>query len=202
MTKNLRKILPVFLLLFATTALFAQTAEEKARIKRQRLRMIDLFHIGVGLDAHFNRNLFFSPKVSFGIGSFRNIINADVGVKYMVGGSVNDNNDESIMVHQIPIFASVQCNLTSWKDNSLFVGAEIAYHIPLNELGQSHFSGRIKSGLRLGRWDAYLFYEYDLAPMMNQKYVYESPYYNYDALHDTLFERMRYGISISYFFIL
>lgn len=215
---RIRKTTPLLLLLlFVTTALFSQTAEEKERIKRQRLRTIDLYHVSVGMDAQFNQNVYFSPKLSLGMGSFRNRVNADLGVKYMVGSSLFFEYDEFILIQQLPVFASVQCNLVSWEGNCVYIGAELAYHIPItashhitstgtihtdNNLGLAHFSGRIKAGTRIDRWEGYLFYEYDFAPMMNQKYVYESPEYDYDILRGALFERTRYGISLSYNFIL
>lgn len=214
---SIRKTIPLLFLIFMATALFAQTAEEKERIKRQRLRTIDLYHLSVGMDSHFNRNAFFSPKVSVGMGSFRNRVNADIGVRYTIGGSVFFDYEESILLHQLPIFVSVQFNFVSWRTNCAYLGTEIAYHIPItashhilstgtvitdNKIGHAHGSGRIKAGIRINRWDASLFYEYDFAPMMNQKYVYETPGYDYDILRDALFERSRGGFSISYSFIL
>lgn len=204
--------LTLLLFLFATT-LFAQTTEEKERIRQQRLRTIDLFHLSTGMDVHANQNVFFSPKFSIGIGSFRNLFNADLGVRYTLGGSMFSGQSESIMTHQIPVFLSAQCNMVSWKTNCVFIGAEIAYHIPItafhflpstfrfdSNLNSAHFSGRAKIGARIDQWETSLFYEYDLAPSMKQKYVYESNEYNYDVLHNTLFERMRYGVSVSYIF--
>ena len=214
---TIRKVLLVLFLALASTTLFSQTAKEKEQIKRKRLRTIDLYHINVGLDAHFNQNLFFSPKASFGIGSFRHILNADVGIRYTLGGSAFFGKEEYVMVHQLPIFISAQCNFVSWETGCVFIGAEIAYHIPItglhyvpststlkfdNQLNQAHFSGRAKAGARINQWEIGLFYEYDLAPMMDQKHVYESPEYDYDILHDYLFERIRYGISLGYNFIL
>ena len=105
---SIRKTIPLLFLIFAATALFAQTAEEKERIKRQRLKTIDLYHLSVGMDSHFNQNAFFSPKLSVGMGSFRNRINADIGVRYTIGGSVFFDYEESILLHQLPIFVSAQ----------------------------------------------------------------------------------------------
>ena len=209
--------MPLLFLIFMSATLLSQTKEEKERIKRQRLRTVDLYHISVGMDSHFNQNVFFSPKLSLGIGSFRNRLNVGAGVRYMVGGSVFFEEEESILLHQLPLFASVQFNFISWRAHCAYIGTEIAYHIPItashhilststvitdNNLGQAHCSGRIKVGARINRWEFGFFYEYDFAPMINQKYVYESSEYDYDILRSALFERSRYGFSISYNFIL
>lgn len=214
---TIRKIISLLFLLFVTITLFSQTTEEKQQIKRQRLSTIDLYHFSIGIDTHFNQNLLFSPKISLGIGSFRNKINADAGIKYTFGGSAFFCDEEHILVSQLPLFASTQFNLVSWEANCAFVGGEIAYCIPIvgfhylpststpkfdKHLCRGHFYGRIKVGTRINRWEIGLFYEYDFAPMMNQKYVYESPEYDYDILRDALFERARWGLSLNYNYVL
>lgn len=204
-----------FLMVFVPV--FSQTKSMKDHYKKERLSKIDMFHYAVGLEGSFNKAVYFSPEVKFGVGSFRNFINVDVGLRYMFGNPFFNYKEECLVVHQIPLFVSVQFNAYSWNQNRTFIGAEMAYIIPItvfhhygesenvaadNNVGNSHFSCRATIGLQLKRFCIELFYEYDFAPIMNQKYVYESANYDYDVLQESLLERARFGMSLTYYFVI
>lgn len=203
----------VLFMFIALSPISSQTTKEKDELRQQRFSQIDYYHTGIGVDAAFNHNVIVGPKVYVGIGSFRNLINADLGIKLLWTNPFISSSKENITQRQLPIFLSVSCNVLRWKSGSAYFGAEMDYHLSLyanhqlpkksgtisdNNLMHSHASASIRLGVYLGQWNIGAFYDYYLAPSYNQKYVYESPAYDYDALHDALFERTHLGISVAY----
>lgn len=199
--------------LFAVLHVTAQTAPEKATKRMERLRKVDYMHIGMGVETGGYENWFVSPKVFYGIGSYRNILNADIGIGYQLTNLLGTNSSERIILQQLPVFANLHLNIVRWAKGSMFIGGEATYyfavkgvhHIPLsdvteneNNLGQSHVTVAGLLGVRLSHWDLSMRYAYDLSPSMNQKFVFESADYDYDNLCPSLFERSRFAISISY----
>ena len=211
---KIKKTILLLFLLMVLVPVFSQTSDNN-HVKKERLRYVEFFHYAVGFETSFNKNLYFSPELMIGIGSYRNLINADIGARYMLGSPFVWGKSESLVVHQVPVFFSVRCNVYSWKTNCVSIGGEIEYCMPITvfhhygdtkkadkDVSNEHFSGRVNVGVKLDRLGIGAFYEYDFAPMMNQKYVFESAEYDYDKLHDSLFERMRFGVSLTYYFII
>lgn len=211
---TLRHIITLMLLATMLTAT-AQTEEAKQHMRRQRFSQIEYYHVGVGLDAGLNQNVQAGPRLFAGIGTYRNIITADVGLKLLFTRPAGSLSDEHVSQRQLPIFAQVGFNLLRWQHNTLYIGGEAAYslhlgashYMPLGDitdddedLAHNHASLAARIGLRLNRWDVALTWQRDLAPAYNQQYVYESAAYNYDQLHDQLFERSRFGITLAYIF--
>jgi len=203
------------LLIAALLPATAQTSEEKQQLRRQRFSKIDYWHAGVGLDAGFNQTFTVGPRLFAGFGTHRNLLTADAGVKLLWLNPVGSASKERVSQRQLPVFAQVGLNLLRWQHNALYVGGEAAYHLQLgashylpegektetdDNLAKNHASLSARIGLRLGRWDVALSWQRDLAPAFSQQYVYESFAYDYDQLHDTLFERSRFGITLSYLF--
>ena len=209
-----KRHLIIILFIFLGTALsFAQSPHEIELIKKKRFNKIEFFHASFGVDFCANKGIYAGPKVSLGIGSFRNLVNADLGFKFKTGNPLFSDDSEHLVPQQLAMFASAQLNITAWKTNCLFVGCEIAYCLPTQTMhylpsssiieydrlaGCKHLSTQIGAGVRLDHWQIDLYYEYDLAPALNQKYVYESANYDYDHLRDILFERGRMGVSLIY----
>lgn len=210
----MRKVLLIILsLLIPAIQLSAQTDKEKAHLRQERFSKIDYMHAAIGLETGGNRNFVIGPKASYGIGSFRNLLNGEVGFGYMFYNSFGSSSSERITLHQVPLFADVHLNFARWKAGALYLGGEAAiaftayarHKHPSSEieesnskLGRTHASLGAMLGLRLSRWDISVRYCYDLAPMMNQKLVFETDGYDYDLLHDSLFERSRILLNISY----
>ena len=193
----------------------AQMTQEKDALRQKRFKMIEFSHIGTGIETGFNQNFVVGVKGFAGIGSYRNFFSADVGLKLLWTNPISSSYKERITMWQMPVFIAVSTNLLRWQQYSIYLGGEIDYHLKVGakhklsandalvndrELGCSHTSASLRLGLRLNKLDIGLFYEYDLSPSFNQKHVYESPTYDYDALHDAIFERIRFGMSISYLF--
>lgn len=202
----------LFLLLVSVS--YSQTTKEKEMIIKERIRRIEFFHASFGIDVSANKNFYTSPWLSLGVGSFRNLLNADLGVKYTIGNPFFFDDKEHLVPQQLQLFAALQLNVLSWKTNCVFVGGSMAYGVPFaafhhlpssniieydKEVGCRHFSTEICTGIRFDNWRMSLFYEYDLAPALNQKYVFESLNYDYDLMKDILFERGRFGFSVAYY---
>ena len=191
------------------------TAKERSHLRKQRQATIDLLHVGVGVEGAFWNDWQTGLKASFGVGSTRHIGSVDVGLKYLVSGPLSSLQNEHIILQQMPFFLSAELHAIRWEDGCLYVGGEAAYHVDLaathrvpatgvqardKRLRHHHASVGGKLGFRHRNWDLHVFYTYDLMPKYNQKYVYESAAYDYEALRGSLFERMRVGVSFGYVF--
>ena len=65
---------------------------------------------------------------------------------------------------------------------------------------RNYVSVRGKFGLIYKRLNFSLFYERDLAPICDQKNIYESGLYDFEAFRKSIYERGRVGLSLSYLF--
>lgn len=200
---NLKQLFILTLFMAMSAMLMAQTPAEKVRLKKKRLGSIERYHANVGLETAFNNNLIVAPKISIGYGSTINLFNIDLGVKYKVVNSLFFDDSKHLTIHQTAFFVSAQCNVASWNFNCVYIGAEMDYCMPVfnKTIANEHYSGRGYVGVNYRKLNIGAYCEYDLAPMMNQKYVYESDQYDYESLRGSLFERMRVGISITYNFV-
>ena len=134
-------------------------------------------------------------------------------MKYLFWNLWGKGGKEHISLQQLPLFISANVNLLRWHTGSAFVGGEVSGCLPVSvthyssatnssvkdkEVGRTYVSLAARAGIRFSRWDICLHYAYDLAPAMNQKYVFESAAYDYESLHGSIFERQRFGLSVSY----
>lgn len=212
---NKRYTFALFLLTVSLLPALAQTLQEKDALRRQRFSKLEYYHVGAGIEAGMNKNFVTGPKVYAGIGSYRNLFSADVGLKLLWMTTFKSSQEESVSQRQIPFFVSASANLLRWHNAAVFIGGELAYHLQLgathqladsktsqsdNQLASNHASASIKLGTRINNWDFSLFCQRDFAPAYDQKYVYETADYDYDALHSTIFERIRFGVSVNYLF--
>lgn len=213
----MKSIVYYIILLFCClpTTSNAQLKLERDKVLDKRLDKIEFYHVGVGMDAAMNENYQLCPKVFVGIGSNRNLFNADLGLKLTLSNIFGKSGGEYIRQYAMPIFVAGSINAVRWKQKSIYVGAEIDYSIALGSshtianhqtetdtksIAKSHFACQGKMGFRNKDWDFSVYYEYDLSPSIDQKYVYESPAYNYLEVYDSIFERWRIGISATYNF--
>ena len=67
-----------------------------------------------------------------------------------------------------------------------------------SKISKNHPSVCGKTGIRFGHWDMNVFFEYDMAPSINQQYVFESDKFDYDKVSNRLYERYHIGLSFSY----
>lgn len=212
----MRKFLPflIMIALMAPMLLAAQTGKEEPSIRQERLSRIDFYHVSVGASFYMNRNVGIAPQLSAGIGSFRNILNGDVGIRYLFLGQFPRKGVERVSVQQLPVFVSLNVNPIKWASGCVYVGGGIAFtptiaafhctadgnHISDLRIGKNHFTPFAKLGFRVNHIDGHFFYEYDLKPSFNQKYIYESEEFDYVSLKHQLFERMRFGFTLLYHF--
>ena len=201
----------LLLLCLAVMPLAAQTDGEKQQLRNQRFCKVDYYHAGIGIDAASGHYLTAGPKIFVGLGSYRSLVTADAGMKLLYANPFGSSSEERVSQLQLPLFAAASVNVLRWHNSSIYIGAELDYHLHLgathhipstsvsdDNLASGHASAALRLGVRLNRWDLGIYYEYDLAPAYDQKYVYESAAYDYEALHDDLFARTRFGISISH----
>lgn len=183
----------------------AQSKLEREKILDRRLDKIEYYHVGIGTDAAINRNYQLCPKVFIGIGSNRNLFNADAGLKLSLSNVFETGDGEYIRHSSIPVYIAGSINAVRWKQKSLYAGAELSCHIALGSnkaasIANNHFACQGKFGFRNTDWDFSVYYEYDLSPAIDQKYIYESPAYDYFKVYNSIFERWRIGVSASYYF--
>ena len=213
----MRRIFALYALLFVLgrSISYSQTGTDRERILNRRLEKIGFYHLGLGIDVAGYKNYMFAPKVQFGIGSVRHLYNVDFGLKFAINNPYKSPKKEYIRFYTMPLFLSGNLSIIRWKQNNAYVGAEISYNIALGSshhvndvtaesdsysIAKNHLSWQGKLGFRNRNWDFCCFYEYDLSPALNQKYVYESLSYNYFEVYDSIFERWRIGFGVIYNF--
>lgn len=186
--------------------------EDMMALRSKRWRMIDKYHFSSSMGIEHNVNTVLSPRLSLGIGSFRNLFNADAGVAYEMVNPLYKRGSESIGLHRVAPFLSAQCNVVRWWTGSVYVGGEVAYllnvrtrhrlpdGLSLNDpdIAQSHFTVSAKCGLRINYWDFCLYYCYDLSSAWGQKHIYETVGYDFYYLEPSIYERRRMGIRVTY----
>lgn len=210
---RIRYVLTILLCILMLSPIFSQSSYD--RIKIERFSKIEYYHFAVGLDAAIHHNYNVSPKLFLGIGSSRNLLNADMGFKYNFRNPFYESSNENVSIQEFMMFASLHLNVLRGKEACLYVGGEIAAHWAVNSthyihssdtktsdvnLGKDYFSVCAKMGTKINYWEVSVFYEYDLSPAINQRYVYDSREYDYHSLYDSLFERTRIGIGLTYYF--
>ena len=193
----------------------AQVQIDRDKTLDKRLDKIFFYHVGTGLELSGNHNYMLSPKVYIGVGSNRNLFNTDIGLKLAVYNPVKLADTDYLRYCYIPFFLSGNINAIRWKTNAVYIGSEIAYNVAIgsahhsseirtendeHSIAKNHVSWRGKLGYIHQKWDFSVYYEHDLSPAIDQKYIYESVDYKYDNLYDSIFERWRLGMSITYNF--
>jgi len=192
----------------------AQNSQETEALKRERLSRIDFWHVSVGASFAANRNFSVGPQLSIGVGSYRNLLNGDFGIRYLFDGPFLKRGEERVSVQQLPVFLSLNLNFARWRGGCVYLGGEMAFtaavaahhRFPDGQvesdiyIGKSHFTPAAKLGCRIQDCDISFFYEYDMKPSFNQKYIFETEGFDYDQLKYSIFERMRLGIRFLYHF--
>lgn len=212
----MRKILVFFCLLSAFTSGFAQKSDAQIILKR-RMNQIHRFHAGFGIEGAANTNATYGIRTYIGFGSSRHLFNADFGLGLRIWNFVPGRSEDYYRILQIPMFASLIINPIRWSEGCLQVGCEGILHFGVRNFThtvipdyeshdfnaiRTYASIRSKIGVMLGHLNLGVFYEHDLSPLSDQKYIYESGLYNFDGLRPSLYEHNRIGISFSYSFIL
>ena len=204
----------LILLLFIPLPAFSQTHDKQAQAMRdKRYSMIHVHHVGIGAGAAMLTNLRASARVYYGFGSYRNLANVDAGVKYTYCYPLLHTDGEKVAGHYVSPFVAATLNCVRWERGSMYIGGEAAYnfgvaadhYIPATSMVEHdrqavahHCSVQGKIGVRLEHWDIGVHFEYDLAPAYNQKYIFETPAYDYYSMHSSLFERYRVGLNAAY----
>lgn len=201
--------------MFIRLTSFAQLQTDRDKIMKERLDKINFYHFGAGIEVAGNKNFTLGSKCYVGVGSSRNLYNVDLGFKFLCSNLIRFSTEEYISSCYMPMFLSGSLNFFRRKLRSVYVGGELSYCIALGSnhhindqytekdkcsIARSHLSWQGKLGFRHKYWNFYLFYENDLSPAMDQRFVYESVEYDYAKVYDSIFERSRVGVSATYNF--
>lgn len=191
----------------------AQTTKELKIVRQERISKIHLHHVGIGVDISAYNNYSVGPHFFYGIGTHRNLLNADVGFGYSFANSVRTKHSDAIACQYVGLFASGQVNFIHWHSGSMYIGTKIEYNISTislykssvlgtivsdKHIGKSHCTTYGKLGLKLNHWDFNIYIKYNISPAINQKYIYETSNFDYDSVYNQLYDRIHFGLSLSY----
>ena len=211
----MRRLLILIGLMMFVWMVSAQSDVMSKAVKRRRINHIDFYHVSVGANFAMNRNYCVGLQLSAGVGSFRNVLNADIGLRYQFLGMFIRKREERVSLQQLPLFISLNVNVYRWHTGSLYIGGEMAYIFKVSgrhvlpdangathdlKIGKNHFTPAAKIGCRVADCDVSVFYEYDMKPSFDQKYIYETEEFDYGVLRTSIFERMRMGVRFLYHF--
>lgn len=204
-----------FSLLLVNVNLYSQDQEMSAR--KKLVAGIDFHHLSAGIEGTYFKNSAIGIQLSWGLGSYRSFYGIDCGVRYRYINPLPTSLGQQITMHSVPVFISGQAYVLRTRQFGIYLGPEAAFNFIFSpscrfqslgstildkDIGQNHISSIIKIGIRTDHYDFSLFCEYDMQPAMNQKYLFESTEYDYTLLRSSIRERIRFGIRISYIFIL
>lgn len=194
------RCLIIIMLLSAMTGVMRAEPSDLSSRASMRYRLIGLHNVGASFDVSGWNNIHWSARAEYKIGSTRNIVNGLVGVGYRMTLPLQQLRADRLG-HFVPISLGVNCNYYSWGVNSAYLGAEGAYNINVgSSFYKSFFAVTGRLGLCLKMFDISLNYTYDLGPQFNQKYIYENPQYDFNAIHASIYERMQMGVKVTYYF--
>lgn len=209
----MKKILISAYLFFVTFAIFAQ-GNNHYDVLRHRLNQINKYHIGLELECAINTNIVCGFKTFIGYGNYRHLLNADIGVGIRFW-NYPINVIDRYKMFQIPVSASLDVNPIRWSKGCLFLGGETSINFGVwnsasNNIGNVEYNDRKalknyvsikgKIGIIQRKIKIAFFYEQDLSSFCNQKYIYESGLYDFDRLHNSIYEHNRIGMTLSYSF--
>ena len=194
-------------------AIYAQS-NNHYDVLRHRLNQVNKYHIGLGIECATNTNIVYGFKTFIGYGNYRHLLNADIGVGIRSWNYPINEIDKYKML-QIPVSASFSTNPIRWSKGCLFLGGETSIHFGVwnsatynienveydgSKALKNYVSIKGKIGLIQRKINVAFFYEQDLSSFCNQKYIYESGMYDFDRLHNSIYEHNRIGLSLSYSF--
>lgn len=191
------------ILLVLIPALLFPTGAAARNPKQERLRKIDWHSVKAGLEASWNQNYGCGVWASYGLGSFRNILWADAGLKIDYLTTPLAIGDDALQLWSMPLFVRANANLVRWDGGSYYIGLEGYLSIPVSavddiRVSRVHPSLRGYMGFLLGKASMDVYLEFDTVPQFDQKFIYETDTYDYNALRPYIFERARAGIRIGY----
>ena len=193
---------------------FAHKEGERESIIKQRFSNIEFYHFDIGITTELNKNVFAGPYIGVGMGTFRNFLNARFSLGYLLGNPFHSSDKDDITSHRLYVDATVNVNLLRWQSGTFYIGGGISWNTPISNRYYDHVTDKVSTDNDIGknhatlsghigvtfaeRWSLQAGYVYDMSPGFNQRYVFESPNYDYHALHDRLFERGRICIGLNY----
>lgn len=209
------KLLVVILGMLCSHLFVSAQRTDSERIWRQRMNHIHRVHAGVGVEYAANCNTAYGVRGYIGLGSHRHLIDADLGLGLRFWNLFTGSRKSYFSMVQMPLFASSTVHPIRWSDGCLYAGGEALVLFGIRNLSKNvlanenaydpkplrnYGSVRGKIGVVHHKINISLFYEHDLAPLCDQKIIYESGRYDFNAIRESIYERNRIGLSISYLF--
>lgn len=210
----MKKIVLLFTFFLYCAIFHAQNFNARSALQH-RLTRIDLYHVSIGIEGATNVNAMYGVRTSVGIGSRRHLMNADLGLGLRGWNYLFHSKDNYLRMFQMPFFISTNINPIRWANGCVYLGGEASMQFALhnstatllpNHAGHdisainNYASVRGKVGVMLGQMKIAVFYERDLDPLCNQKYMYESGLYDFESMRSSLYEHSRLGLSLTYQF--
>lgn len=205
--------LTLAVVLLSCQTVSGQITKDEKRLIDWRLSRIDIHNIGFGVRMGMNANMLSSAHLYYKAGSHRNLINAECGLKYKFCSPSSSKGTDAVRAQYLGGYTEAHINFVRWKTGAVYLGAGIQYdfavassywksssNIPIHDtaIAKDHASASGKIGLTIKRWDAGIFIGYNMAPLANQKHIFESVDYNYEQVYAQTHERYIIGISLSY----
>lgn len=200
-------------MLLVCQAASAQDTKEEKQLINWRLSRINIHNIGIGASLGMNENMLLSPHVYYRAGSNRNLINAEGGLKYTLCGPTDFKDTDIVRAQYLGAYMEAHLNFLRWRTGAVYLGPGIGYDWGLsasyrtsasnttvrdNAIAKGHANASGKVGMKFNHWDASIYFVFNMAPLMDQKHIFESSGYNYEQVYSQTHERCRIGISLSY----
>lgn len=208
MNKTYLKVCILFILIsFTKVSLYAKID----RLKEQRVHMINLCHIGAGVDFDMKDKGSWGPVFTFRFGHDHELFNYALNLSYSSNYKFNNGPNPMIYSNWFSFGVSLRENLWNYHGLTLSLSEGILYNMPFSaeyEIGgdlyrdlslvKNHLSASVKLSVVIRRMEFGLFYSGSISPMHDQKYIYESYTYDYNACRDQINSRSTIGLSIMY----
>lgn len=181
------------------------------KLKRERMNMINLFHMGVGADWLMGYNDAVGTGVQLRLGHNARMLNYVITADHYWDNKSFHHKVPYISSNHISLGVNIRENLVR-KGNVVFYTMEgVNYNIPYNVLYNSvqdyisddrlmrpSVSTSARVGVVFGQFDLNLHIKASLWPDYSQKYIYESYIYDYSGCRSMINSRWQFGLSFIY----
>lgn len=200
---NVKRLI-IFICLSAFTSLAAETKQAFVKEAQKHLNQVGIHQLGFGIDIGGWRNLHTGCMLHYTLGSNRNLFNLNTAVGYKIISPINIEYSPECIGHYIPISFGVHYNYFRWQKSCLYLNAEGMCNVNVGNqyVHQTFFSLGGGMGIRQNALDIQARFDYNMNPHYNQKYIYESNAHDFNALHNTIYERMQMVVRVAYYFTL
>lgn len=198
------------ILIFISTLSLGQSRTYTSKDVTKRLNKAAIHHLGIGVGAEMNSSFGVNSDIIYRYGNRRQFLNYSGSI--MFGKSFRTEVLPDITTWQFSMDGGVLENILSTSVVSIYLSETVGFNIPFatnyykysetvrdNSITKNYISGRLSLGFTFNNWDISFYCKYDLAPIYNQRYIYETINYDYFALRQRINERFKLGLMFRYF---